>query len=551
MPAKIGQAVLRPGEVLLPLAIFALGVALRAFFAAQVTIVSPDGAFYGMLARKFLEQGFFDSLHVYWSPLYPSLTGMVAFFVGDVEQAGKMVSVLCGGALVIPAYVLADMLAGRPVAVVTAILVAFYPFLIEQATNTTSESLYALLFACMLVSGWLALKREQARYYGLTGALGGLLYLTRTEGCAYPLLFVVFGLLLVAWRRDKRTVLRTALGEVVLVLSFMAVASPYLLFIHGQMGRWSPGLRGLNLMTSVEEMESRAAMFTVSADGRHSPANEIIAEGRVRDYHPAPSSARVDVKLLLTKTGERLYKVYSTYQPTLLPGLIIVFLSLGLFATAWGMERLSREGYLLAIVACTVFGYSVVHVKERYFVGVIPIFLMWTAQGVVVFAGWLRGTLRHTGRLTPQKTVWLTVPITALLLLSFAPKYVKFIALGNATPKAEEHKHAGLWVKAHMGSGLVIMSRKPYVAFYGEGKHLYIPRADYAGILEYASRQAVDLLVIDEEWIPSEKPQLTFLLDEREAPKPLVPIYTHSLNDKKIILYRLDSTPTAHGNQPP
>jgi hypothetical protein len=168
---------------------------------------------------------------------------------------------------------------------------------------------------------------------------------------------------------------------------------------------------------------------------------------------------------------------------------------------------------------------------------------MWAAQGVLFARGWLRGTLGQTFGLNLRRTSWITAGLVAVLVLSFTPKYVRYAALGKVLPRAEEHKRAGLWVKANMAKGLTIMSRKPYVAFYAEGRHLYIPEGDLSRIIEYASQQGVDLLVVDKEWIPSQKPQLKFLLDEREAPKSLVFVYKTAVKNREIILYRLANLP--------
>ena len=90
------------------------------------------------------------------------------------------------------------------------------------------------------------------------------------------------------------------------------------------------------------------------------------------------------------------------------------------------------------------------------------------------------------------------------------------------------------------------MSRKPYVAFYAEGRHLYLPEGDLSRILEYASQQGADLLVVDKEWIPSHNPQLKFLLDERDAPKSLVLVYKTAVKNREILLYQLANSPQRH-----
>ncbi len=426
-PKIDSQQTRRYGEAILLLAVFALSVVLRSFFAKQVTIVSPDGAFYGMLARKFLEHGFSESLHVYWSPLYPTLTGLFAFFIEDIEQAGRAVSTFFGGALVIPTYLLAKRFYGRSAAVVAVLLVAFYPFLIERSIRVGAESLYTFLFACMLWSGWLALERQQTRYYAFTGTILGLLYLTRTEAYAFVFPFVLFGLIRIAWSRSSRTLLRPFLAGSALVVCFILISSPYLLFVHDQTGRWSPGLRGINFVSSGKDREFRNNMHKLSADGTYSLSNLIFAEGRVKGYRFSKPQVDtgIDAIWVLEKGIERLYKVYRTFQPTLLPGLVIVFLALGLFGTPWDKTRLSQEGYLITIAVFTTLGYSLVHIKERYFVFLIPIFLVWTAQGLILFGGWGRNTLLQAFGLNLRRSAWIIAIAIVTLVLSFTPKYIK------------------------------------------------------------------------------------------------------------------------------
>jgi len=535
----------RRGEGIVLLAVFLLSVLLRFFFANQRATVSPDGAVYGLLARKFLDQGFYESLHVYWSPLYPTLTGVFGSFIDDLEQAGKTASVFCGAALIIPVYLLGKRFYGRRVATFAAMLVAFYPPLIESSSEMLSEALYTLIFACMILFGWSALTNRRAVDYATLGASLALLYLTRTEAYLYVFVFVLLSGVVSLMPADAKNLFLAGRNCAILLGTFFVIASAYLAFVHDQTGRWSFGLRGVNVCYAGG---TRLEMHKIDALMGDTPKNLLVAEGRpktVRSQLPARvfsclGTWNLDkVAKLLVGTVERLYKVYRTYQPTLLPALVIFFAAVGLVGAPWDRRRLDKEVYLSFLVLSTILGYSIIHVIERYLLAIIPVFLVWASAGILRFDVWGEQTvLQSLGyRLRGR---WLFAAAGALaLLLSFLPSYYKILTIEDTKIEAVAHKETGVWSARHLGEGLVIMSTKPYVAFYGKGRHLYLPNEDYSRIMEYAQRKGVDVLVVDDDGIVADAPQLEFLLDESKAPDPLVPVYKNTRGNKKIILYKI------------
>jgi hypothetical protein len=335
---------------------------------------------------------------------------------------------------------------------------------------------------------------------------------------------------------------------------FLVIASPYLLFVHDQTGGWSFGLRGINVCYASGV---KVPMNEIDARAADTPKNIIVGEGR-----PKASGLRLAgdtfaclkiwnvaaMKRFVRGVIEQTYKIYRTYQPGLLPALVVALVSVGLFAAPWDGDRSRRELYLSFLLVVTLFGYAMVQVTERYLFAVIPIFIIWAAVGIVRLAEWGQHTIVRS--LGYRWGRWPFVAVVVLvLLMSFAPRYYDAYEVASKRIEAVMHKEAGLWSARNLGEGLVIMSWKPYVAFYGKGRQLYVPDGDYSRVIEYASRKGVDVFVVETEGTLSRGRQLEFLLDEIGAPKALVPVYRDTRAGNKIILYRMENGPMSLGDR--
>jgi 4-amino-4-deoxy-L-arabinose transferase-like glycosyltransferase len=193
------------------------GICAAPRLVAMAMWPSPAPTAYDELATGLLTSGTFGFDGVpstYMEPLYPAFLAAALFVTGGWAPAVTLLQVAVaaiGGVLL---YRLAALLAGPRAGVWTAVIFAFYPYLLRQSV----ARLEITVCATLAIAATLALARtERLRGAIGTGALFGLLMLTRTS-------FVVAAVgaaLWLAWRGGRRLALA-------MLLAALAVEVPWL-----------------------------------------------------------------------------------------------------------------------------------------------------------------------------------------------------------------------------------------------------------------------------------------------------------------------------------
>jgi hypothetical protein len=102
-----------------------------------------------------------------------------------------------------------------------------------------------------------------------------------------------------------------------------------------------------------------------------------------------------------------------------------------------------------------------------------------------------------------------------------------------------EYKIMGQWMKKNI-PGIEhksVMSRKFGVPFYAGAREIALFYGDFSEVLAYARSEKADYLIIDEWTIPKLRPELAFLIDEKEKHHQIQLIHTIKYKNRKIILY--------------
>ena len=460
------------------LAAFALRLAVLLCFEH---VISPDGVEYVAHARRLAAGDVAHGMSTYWPPLYPALVAVASLVFRDAEFAGRLVSVVAGALLVIPAHRLARRWYGRRTALVCASLVALHPLLAYYSTALLTESTYTLLFTCAVVAGWSALTGTTARAYALAGALFGACYLLKPEAFGFVLLLVV---MLVARRLLAKTSLRrmktslrqtSVAGALALVAGFVAAASPQLLYIRWQTGKWF-----LSAKTSGHLLQgARAAGGDAAAH----------AQG-------LPDALTAFVRLAKAMRFE--YEIFNLIFPT----AFVLLVALGLFRRRWARARAAREAYLLAFVAAALAGYAVTLPNIRFLAPLVPLLLCWVSKGTMELAAWARGTLArfNVGAIFAARVERLTAPlVVAVLVLSLAPLFV-YLMRGDKWGDYYGQKRAGAWIKEHeTGRTPPVMSTVPVAAFYAGGRNVAVTDGDdFDTLLARARSEGARYVVVNE-----------------------------------------------------
>lgn len=501
------------------LAAFALRLALLLCFEH---VISPDGVEYVARAQRLAAGDLANGMSTYWPPLYPALVALASLVFRDAEFAGRLVSVVAGGLLVIPAHRLARRWYGRRAALVCASLVALHPLLAYYSTTLLTESTYTLLFTCAVVAGWSALTAAAARAYALAGALFGACYLLKPEAFGFVLLMLV---MLAARRLLTKGSLRrmragvsqtSAVSALALVAGFVAAASPQLLYIRWQTGRWF-----LSAKTSGHLLQGARAA------GGDAPA--AYAGG-------LPDALTAFVRLAKALRFE--YEIFNLIFPT----AFVVLVALGLFRRRWTRARAAREAYLLAFVAAALAGYAVTLPNIRFLAPLIPLLLCWVSKGTLELAAWARGTLARfgAGAGAAARVRRLAAPlVVAALVLSLAPLFV-YLMRGDKWGDYYGQKLAGVWMKEHAAAPTV-MSTVPVAAFYAGGRNVAVTYEDDLDTLLSRARSKGARYVVVNERDFRHMDSLRALLDARteHAGLRLAQEFAEA-PDQRVLIYEVE-----------
>lgn len=477
------------------LAAFAIRLAVLLCFEH---VISPDGVEYVAHARRLAAGDVANGMSTYWPPLYPALVALASLVFRDAELAGRLVSVVAGAALVLPAHRLARRWYGRRAALVCASLVALHPLLVYYSTTLLTESTYTLLFTCAVVAGWSALTRASARAYAFAGALFGACYLLKPEAFGFVLLLLF---MLVARRLMMKTSLRrmkanlrhsSFFGALALVAGFVAAASPQLLYIRWRTGEW----------------------FLSAKTSGHLLQGARRAGGDAAAAHAGVLPDALTALVRLAKAMRFEYEIFNLIFPT----AFVMLVALGLFRRRWTRARAAREAYLLAFVAATLAGYAVTLPNIRFLAPLVPLLLCWVSKGALELAAWARDTLARfdASAALAARVKRLTAPlVVALLAASLAPLFV-YLMRGDKWGDYYGQKRAGVWIKEHEGGrASTVMSTVPVAAFYADGRNVSVGgEDDFDTLLARARVEGARYVVVNERDFKLME-QLRTLLDAR------------------------------------
>jgi 4-amino-4-deoxy-L-arabinose transferase-like glycosyltransferase len=141
--------------------------------------------------------------HEYWMPMATLLMAPWIRAFGDTLLVAQIPGALCGALLVPLTYALGRIVepGDRRIAVGAALLLLAGALPVYQAASTDSAAPFALFGAGALLAGGLAVERRSVWFSLTSGILGGLAWLTRSDGLLIPALT---GLLIVCNLRFTR-----------------------------------------------------------------------------------------------------------------------------------------------------------------------------------------------------------------------------------------------------------------------------------------------------------------------------------------------------------
>ena len=461
------------------LLLLAVAFSLRLYAVLAAKGIAIDGAYYGFMARDFLEGDYVKGLAPAFHPFYPLLIALIAPDTAHVEIAGRLVSLIFGTLTLVPLYYLFKEAVGEKEAILGGLFYCFHPYLVTYSGMLLSEATYWGLLTLSIYLFWIGLSRRRAFELLTSAAFLGMAYLTRPEGLGYLIVFliwvVIYGGVKEEWFR--KTVLA---GGLVVIFSIFFV--PYVLHIHQETGRWLISKKAVESQVgylSKEGVESQIRYFS-SAEDKGDQVKAGPTEGS-----PAVSTGLRGFFYRLPFTA---YAYLRAYYATLW-----IFLFFGLIRTA--RRRGKGELFLATLVLLHVVSLAaVIHSTERFSVPVVAFSLFWAGAGV----GELTRVLQKLGVSKPGSWVASLVILTLLVQLPMSLKPVR--------RHREDQKKTGIWLKQNTPEGAVIMSNSPQQTFYADREFIALPARTsvpqgpgtvYREVIGFARKNRVRYILVD------------------------------------------------------
>ncbi len=497
----------------------------------DVFIGTADGCIYALSGKSLVSgQGYtvWGKPSLFFSPFYPLATGVFYKLIGNLELAGRAVSIISFLISIVFLFKLARLVYGKSTAFLAVILFIMHKSVLEHSYRVGVYSLNILLVTVIIYLASLIIKSEKLknRNFILLGVILAVAILNRPENIilssvVIPILFL----------QRKGQISRKIAAFTCLMIVLAVMVFPYANFLHKHTGKWTltSKITNLKLFEYLSSKEPLAYEKQVWVNASEFNPFEYIKKNKGELL----GRYLRGIKLFLLKLRGVLYGIF---------GCILT--GLGLFWQAWDKDKKRIQIlFLFALSPLAIFLLG--DMLDKYFLFAMPIFLIWMARGLENLSFLIKKYLNFSNRES-----MLVIYFVSILLVS--PVVGFLVAKDNITP-THEHKQMGLWMKNNIKDieNKKISSRKPWVAFYSGGQSTFgdlytkgpsatIPlEEDYKSFLGCLKKADIDYLIIDERFIPRSRPKLKFLLDERKKHDGLIKVHVIR-KPKKIILYQLE-----------
>lgn len=112
-------------------------------------------------------------------PYYENIMGLTTYEYPGVYVIGRSISALFGLAIIPLAYILARKLFGKKTAIISCLLISFFPPLVENSHYATTDSIVTFLFLLVIFLSLKLYKVGSLKFYILTGLTIGIAISTK------------------------------------------------------------------------------------------------------------------------------------------------------------------------------------------------------------------------------------------------------------------------------------------------------------------------------------------------------------------------------------
>lgn len=469
-------------EMLLLGLLFLAALLIRLYFLQFCKVISADGVGYVLSARDIVNGAGWGRTTTY-GVIYPALVALASFPIGDMELAGRLVSVVMGSLLVVPLYLMSMEFFSRRVGVLACILVLVWSPLRGWSCEVMTQATYITLLLTGLYLAWVAIRKCSPRTSFFSGMVMALSYLTRPEGlitfAAIASALIVTALLLHIPRQRMLTMLLAACAGFALPLL------PYIHLIHSVTGKWQlAGKAGNTFADALSEYLGRP-------DLKNEPDFQGIGIIDVLRLYP---------DFLWPNFLKNLQKTWEMMLPTYLWAITLI----GFLTYGWDRESIARQLFLVSTFAPLLVIMVFFFVGPEYLQPYLPVLFLWTGTGFI----WLEHAIKGRAgidRWSLMNRATSVVPVSVLVVIGMAVYLLIAQIPANANEPYHfsqdgaryDHKRIGLMLKQVLPPHSRIMTRFGRISFYAEMEQVMIPQAGIPELIDAAVRNKARYIVID------------------------------------------------------
>ncbi len=505
-------------------ALGALAVRLLLLVARGDYIVYDEG--YYLLLERSLRAGAGFSLnglpHVALSPLQPLLVAALSLLGLPDLWASRLLGAICGALMVFPVALLAERAGGSraalPAALVTAVspaLMSFVPFFPGQSWNLYfgSEPLF-LLLAFSAVECAARAESGSSVWWAASGALAASAFLTRLEGAVLGGMLAVVVAARLLWKRsDARAWSRLGIAAAAGAL----VAAPYLVYLHGELGRWALSGRVQSASRASDAVETPSAAQGARTGGQ--VLNAFVWQGEPDAFLRALYALDANG----TRMASQYWGVRQDTAPVPKPGARAPASAAGPFdwtpaapaarrgavrvwwdgitaVVPWWLGVIALAGvaassvaalvWILPLAVCAVLPSALTYVEPRSLLPLAPLAAVYAAAALVKLQA------RLAERLPLRAAQALPVAVALGVVWPAARDGAR--AWGQATPLqqvASARRAVGEYLAQHLPADAVVMSWHPAVAIWARRDWRVLPYDSFERIARYAGREGAAAIV--------------------------------------------------------
>ncbi len=526
--------------------ILAAGFALRALAAVLTSgAIDGEGAEYARIAQNLLQGNGYTGIaeegtQLFFPPLFPFAIAAISLVTRDAEIAGRMISVIMGTLTVVPTYLIALRMYDRRTAIVAAIFVSCFPYLIFLSTTVNCEISYLTLILTALYLAISAVESPTRLRLTSSGVFYALAYLVRPDAIAYMLTSVTLIFLNMIVRRRAGAMF--SLGRIGMMIgSFCLVATPYVAWLSIQTGQFRiEGKSPLNITTErriqLGEIPAAAA-FGVNKLGQErgvwNQPNLVIIKNYSFGFTEIISYIRAKTNSVFTNAREALVNSFVFGGP-----ILFALVILGLLARPWPPLLAIYQFQIFGFLALMIFGtYFIYYNQARFYVLLVPLYCIWGAAGLYKVVSWWIATesaigLSHRYRVVLRSFVW-AIGVGSLLGGTVG-------SAGFSAARAERaEKIAGEWLRTTFKQPIHLLDSSTVISFHANALHFWLPYCDEETALKYIQNKNINAVVIRESDGDS-RPYLKSWVDNGIPISTAALVYSFELGARdKIKIYRI------------